>query len=241
MKKSIYPQLALILTGFLLLGLLACQPKSSAPEAATEGASGEAAQPGGEQARTGGTARSAAAPRQSALAPKPAPIEIPADTVLQVRLDQGLDTSRDNSGEKFTATLETPVEIGGKAVLPKGTKFNGHVLTAQSSGRLRGRGYLTVTLDSFELDGVTHDIETTTHSWATDSHKKRNTALIGGGSAVGAIIGGIAGGGKGALIGAGAGAAAGTAGAAATGQKSVRVGAETPVGFKLKAPVIVKM
>ena len=49
---------------------------------------------------------------------------------------------------------------------------------------------------------------------------------IGGGTALGALIGGIAGGGKGAAIGAGAGGAAGTGVAAATGKEEAIIPAE---------------
>jgi hypothetical protein len=169
---------------------------------------------------------------------RPAPrIELPAGTVLQVRLDQTLDTERHRAGDTFTATLEEPAMAGGTVVIPKGTQFKGHVTGAKSSGRLQGRGYLAVTLDSFELNGETFKIDTSSQSRSTGSHKKRNIAMIGGGSGVGALIGGLAGGGKGAAIGAGAGAAAGTAGAAATGKKDVTVPAETLLRFTLQAPV----
>ena len=72
------------------------------------------------------------------------------------------------------------------------------------------------------------------------SHKKRNLALIGGGSGGGALIGALAGGGTGALIGAGAGAAAGAAGAYATGKKDIYLPAETLLTFRLDAPVKIK-
>jgi len=59
------------------------------------------------------------------------------------------------------------------------------------------------------------------------SHTKSNVTKIGGGSAAGALIGGLAGGGKGALIGTAAGAGAGTGVAAATGKEEAVVHAET--------------
>jgi hypothetical protein len=68
-------------------------------------------------------------------------------------------------------------------------------------------------------------------------HRRRNIALIGGGSGVGALIGGLAGGGTGALIGGGAGAAAGTAGAVVTGKKQTGLPAESLVVFHLRKPL----
>lgn len=201
------------------LGLASCQNKPPAAEVAKD------------------------SPDRRSLVEKVRPkteIDIPAGAILRVRLDQALDTERNRAGDKFTATLTEPVMVDGKVVVPKGTQFMGHVANAGSSGRLRGRGYLTLTLDSFELNGKTHEIDTSSQSRSTGSHKKRNLVLIGGGSGVGALIGGIAGGGAGAAIGAGAGAAAGTAGAALTGQKHVTVPAETFLRFTLQSPVRVK-
>jgi len=175
----------------------------------------------------------------------PPPVEryavIPAGTAVRVRLDQTLDTARNSSGDRFEATLASPVTVDGEVVIPAGTTFNGHVTTSQQSGRLKGRAYLGVTLDSFVLNGETYRLSTGTHTRASQAHKKRNTALIGGGAAAGALIGALAGGGKGAAIGAGAGAAAGTAGAAATGKLNVRLPAETALTFRLKAPVRVRV
>jgi hypothetical protein len=60
-----------------------------------------------------------------------------------------------------------------------------------------------------------------------ESHTKSNVTKIGGGTAVGALIGALAGGGKGAAIGAGIGAAGGTAVAAGTGKQPAEVQSET--------------
>jgi hypothetical protein len=167
-------------------------------------------------------------------------VTVPSGTQVRVRLAETLNTQRNRSGERFTATLDTPVTVNGTAVIPKGTNFAGHITSSSPSGRLKGRAVLGLTLDEFQLNGKTYSIRTTSTSRVSAAHKKRNLALIGGGAGLGAAIGGIAGGGKGALIGAGAGAAAGTAGAAATGQKNVAIPVETPLTFTLKTPVQIK-
>ena len=164
-------------------------------------------------------------------------VTIPARTRLHVRLDQTLDSRRSRAGESFTATLVEPIVVGAQTVVPKGTRFRGHVTASGASGRLKGRAVLAVRLDSFDLRGKTYKVETWTRRRVSAGHKKRNELLIGGGTALGAALGAVAGGGKGALIGAGAGAAAGTAGAAATGEKNVGFPAETPLTFSLRTPV----
>jgi hypothetical protein len=164
-------------------------------------------------------------------------VTIPGGTALRVRLAHALSTARHRAGDRFTATLDAPISLEGATIVPKGTTFKGHVTSAGSSGRLRGRALLGLKLDSFELEGKTHRLATSEVSRTSDSHRRRNIGLIGGSSGAGAAIGAIAGGGKGALIGAGVGAAAGTAGAAATGTKHVALPAETVLVFELDAPV----
>lgn len=165
--------------------------------------------------------------------PDCAPAIIPVGTRLRVRMGQTLDTRRTRPGQRFVAYLAEPLMAGNRIVIPKGTTFTGHVVEAKSSGRLKGRAVLGVTLDSFSLSGATYPIATAADLRASRSHKKRNLEIIGGGSGAGAATGAVAGGGVGALIGAGAGAAAGTTGAIITGKKNVTIPAETSLSFTL--------
>ncbi len=157
--------------------------------------------------------------------------------MLEARLDQALSTEVNKPGDPFAASLAIPLDIGGREVLPRGTRLRGHVTTSRSSGRLEGRAALGITLDSIEYNGNIIPIATTLDTKTSAAHKKHNIEFIGGGSALGAVIGAIAGGGKGAAIGAAAGAGAGTAGAAATGKEQVRIPAETVFTFRLKNSV----
>ena len=168
------------------------------------------------------------------LAPK---ATIPFGTQLHVRVDESIDTRRNRAGDGFSATLSEPIQVDGQTMVPEGTGFSGHITTAAASGRLRGRAYIELKLDSFRLNGREYVVETSSVQRVSESHKKRNALLIAGGAGLGAAIGALAGGGKGALIGAGAGAGAGTAGAAATGRRQVGIGAETPLRFTLRASV----
>jgi hypothetical protein len=172
---------------------------------------------------------------------QPAAIEpavtVPTGTRLRVRLGRCLDTKYSRPGERFVAYLDVPVTSGDRVVLPKGTVFEGHVIEAKTSGRLKGRAYLGVTLDFFRLNGATYQIATNADFRRSKSHKKRNLAIIAGGSGTGATIGAVAGGGVGAIIGAGAGAAAGTTTAFITGRKNIRLPVETPLVFSLHQSV----
>jgi hypothetical protein len=164
---------------------------------------------------------------------------LPPGTRVRVRLAQTIDTKRDRAGDRFSATLDEPLVVGNRVAVPRGTPFEGHVVTSAESGRFKGRASLALRLDSFTLRGVTYDVNTNRPARVSKGHKKRNWLWIGGGSGGGAAIGAIAGGGAGALIGAGAGAAAGTVGAAFTGKRHVTLPVESPVTFALQAPVAV--
>ena len=170
-------------------------------------------------------------------APPRVPVVAPAGSVLRVRLDQTLDTERNRPGDRFTGVLDLPLLADGKEVLAKGTIIQGHVLYARPSGRLKGRAQLALTLDSIELAGSLVPLSTDSVVRVSGRHRKRNWALIGGGSGAGALTGGLVAGPVGAAVGAGSGAAAGVVGAAVSGKKQVSMPAETAVGFTLKGPL----
>lgn len=176
----------------------------------------------------------------AAEAPAPPPVTLNAGTSFRVRLQQTLDTRRNRAGDSFTASLDEPLVSGDRVIVPKGTMFKGHVTESKPSGRFKGRAMLALKLDSFTLNGETYDIRSTNVSRVSGSHKKRDLAMIGGGSGGGALIGAAAGGGVGALIGAGAGAAAGTVGTAITGKRQVKIPVETDVRFTLRSPLVLK-
>jgi len=217
---------------------------ASGPTVATASQPGDpaqATQPTGPASATAAeTADQSAQPDPAPVTGRPADLVIPARTRIRVRLGDSLTTKTSHPGERFVAYLDYPIISGDRVVVPAGTTFHGHVTEVRQSGRLRGRAYLGVTLDSFRLHDMTYRVVTAADVRASGSHKKRNIAIIGGGSGSGATIGALAGGGVGALIGAGAGAAAGTTSALITGRRTVKLPVETPLVFSLQKAVTVR-
>ncbi len=185
-------------------------------------------------------AGNSAANTRPSPAPAPAEVSIPAGTVLRVRLDHAVTAGVNRPGDRIRATLDEPVQVDGKILLPKGSELQGMVKESEKSGRLRGRAVLSLALDSVRAHGQVYKIATGTYRRVSGSHRRRNAVLMGGGSGTGALIGGLAGGGMGALIGAGAGAAAGTVGAAATGKRGIHIPAESVINFRLTAPLRIR-
>jgi hypothetical protein len=146
---------------------------------------------------------------------------------VKIRLVDRLDTASAQVGQTFSGTLEEPVRLTKKDVLPKGTLVKGTITDVVSSGRLKRPASITLRLN--QPASVAQELEPLHIDGK--SHATRNTGLIGGGALAGALLGGIAGGGKGALIGTAVGAGAGTGTAYATGKEEIVLKPETELIF----------
>lgn len=166
---------------------------------------------------------------------------LPEGTTVTVRLVESLGSKLSSPGQSFTATVAEPVTISGITVIARGADARGTVVDAKPLGKFKGGAALQVRLTSITMNGAEHSIESSVVSRSLKGKGKRTAVIAGGGTAVGALIGGLAGGGKGAAIGAIAGAGAGGAGSAFTGNKEIVLPAESALTFKLTAPLEVKL
>jgi hypothetical protein len=148
-------------------------------------------------------------------------------TEIKVRLLDRLNTGETQAGQTFSATIAVPVRSGGRTIFVKNAKVSGQVIEVVSSGRLKRPASISLELTQVGRTAV----HTEVLQIDGKSHAKRDTALIGGGAAVGAVLGAIAGGGKGAAIGTVVGAGAGTGTAYATGKQEIVLPAETELTF----------
>lgn len=165
--------------------------------------------------------------------PPPQKVTIPAGTQLTVRLNEPLDSEKNQVGDTFHGGLGAPIVIDAQTAIPTGTEVTGRVAAVQSAGRFAGSSLLTLELTSLSVNGKTYNVQTNQWSRQGKGEGKNTAVKAGGGAALGAIIGALAGGGRGAAIGAGAGGAAGTGVAATKKGEQIKLGPESTLNFQL--------
>jgi hypothetical protein len=163
-------------------------------------------------------------------------VSVPAGTRILIRMIDSIDSSKQKAGYRFTATLETNLQVDNVVVAPRGTTVYGRLASAQSAGRMSGSSQLTLELTDIMINGTAYPLLTSTYEIKGQGEGKKTARKVVGGAGLGALIGGIAGGGKGAAIGAGAGAATGTAVAAAKKGEQLSIPSETLLEFRLQQP-----
>jgi hypothetical protein len=164
---------------------------------------------------------------------------IPAGTQFTVRLNDPLDSERNQIGDTFHGSLSAPIVINGETVIPSGADVVGRVADVKSAGRFAGNSVLTLELTSVSMNGRTYNIQTNQWSRAGKGEGKNTATKVGVGTAAGAVLGGIIGGGKGAAIGAATGAGAGTGVAASRKGEQIKLAPEAVLNFQIINPLTV--
>jgi hypothetical protein len=163
-------------------------------------------------------------------------INIPAGTRILIRMIDSIDSTKQKAGYRFTASLETNLQVDNLVVAPRGTTVYGRLTSAESAGRMSGSSELTLELTDIVINGTAYPLLTSTYEMKGQGEGKKTAKKVVGGAGLGALIGGIAGGGKGAGIGALAGAGAGTAVAATKKGQQLTIPSETLLEFRLQQP-----
>jgi hypothetical protein len=161
-------------------------------------------------------------------------VSIPAGTSILVRMIDGVDSSKNQVGDPFHASLETDLYVSGVFIARKGSDVYGRLSNAQEAGKFSGTSELQLELTRIVIDGRDYPLATGDYYLKGQSRGADTAKKVGGGAVLGAIIGAIAGGGKGAAIGAGAGSAAGATVQVLTKGEQVKVPSETLLEFRLR-------
>jgi hypothetical protein len=163
-------------------------------------------------------------------------VTVPAGTRILIRMVNSVDSSKQQVGYRFTANLETNLQVDDLVVAPRGSTVYGRLANAKSAGNMSGGAELTLELTDIVVKGTAYPLLTSSYQVASQGQGSKTAKRVVGGTGLGALVGGLAGGGKGAAIGAAAGAAAGTTVSAASKGKQVSVPSESLLEFRLEQP-----
>ncbi len=96
---------------------------------------------------------SAIAPTQPQLQPRASITEtvLPVATVLRLKLERPVSTATARRGEKFFATLTSPVVVDGRTIIPSGTSVTCRVDGAHGGRRIGGKPWLAIRAVSVQL------------------------------------------------------------------------------------------
>jgi len=160
-------------------------------------------------------------------------VTVPAGTSLLVRMIDTVDSSKNPVGSRFTASLETNLQVAGVVVAPAGTRIYGRLAQSKEAGRAGGKSELQLELTDIVINGNSYPVLSSDYTVQGSNSGKRTARRVFGGAGLGAAIGAIAGNaGKGAAIG----AVVGTTAAVAQKGEKVTVPSETLLEFRLQQP-----
>lgn len=166
-------------------------------------------------------------------------VTVPAGTHISVRTIDAIDSTQNQIGDRFQASLEEPIVVDGREVLAKGGDVYGRLTESKTTGTFAGKSQLRVELTGLVVNGRTIPIVTGEYELSGKSKTASTAKRTIGGAAVGSIIGAIAGGGKGAAIGAGVGGGVGAGSETITKGDQVKIPSETLLDFTLQQEVSV--
>ena len=161
---------------------------------------------------------------------------IPSGTEIAVRTNEAIDSKTAAVGQKFSALIDQDVlDSSGSVAIAKGSAAE-LVIRKATGGSVTTSSDLVLDIESVTLAGTRYVVSTADMQETGRQGlgaNKRTVEMVGGGAALGTLIGAIAGKGKGAAIGAAIGAAGGAGAQVLTKGKEISVPAETILRFKL--------
>lgn len=160
--------------------------------------------------------------------------QLQAGTLFRVSMDNGINSKAASVNDTFTATLAEPIVVRETVVLPVGTIIEGRVTRVKRASFGGRNGAMEVAFQTLRFaNGERRDIEgILVDELRMPTSPATNILAIGGGTAVGGIVGAVSKVENGALLGAGIGAGAGTA--VAFLRKGKDVGIKTDAKFQVK-------
>jgi hypothetical protein len=165
---------------------------------------------------------------------QPADVNIPAGSQLAILINQRISVKTTPAGAHFDGQVaEAWADANGRVILPRGTPVSGVVDESHRRGHFKGSSILELRLTSLTLNGTQYPLETHDLTRTKKGKGKRSAAIIGGGTGLGMLVGGVATGGVGLVVGGLVGGGAGTAVSGLTGNRDLDIPSESVVRFRL--------
>jgi hypothetical protein len=118
----------------------------------------------GAEAKPSGQGDSLASPDKESAAEAKLPFQdpqnLPAGTLLTVRLKNSISADNPDSNDAFEAVVDQPVVSEGNKLIPPGAVVRGRVESARASHLKGDHGYVLLTLDSIQLAGSRVPVQT---------------------------------------------------------------------------------
>ncbi len=173
---------------------------------------------------------------------EPVRVEVPAGTLLTLRLADQVSSQTSQPGESFRATVAQPIRVDGQVAIPAGASVLGRVTEVRPLRKIGGRAHLAVRFDSVELPSGESAPISAGFSRTGKSETGKDAATIAGGALAGAILGHqVEDGNKGKVVGGLVGAGVGTAIAANTKGETITLPAGATLTVTLQAPTTVEL
>jgi hypothetical protein len=232
---------------FALLSVAACSGKRGPQVASTDSVSRDLQlAPADSQHPLNDRPSAARGPAGRDIPPPAASRSLTAGTSIRATMRESINSRHDKAGNTVTARVASDVtDARGDVVIPAGSTVEMTVTDlAPATSKSQADGRLAVRVNSVTINGRVYPVSAEVRSLPHRLQGRGVTAgeaeKVGGGTAIGAVLGRVLGGNaKGAVIGGAVGAAGGTAVAIQTASRDVIVPAGTTVTIALTGGLVV--
>jgi hypothetical protein len=161
--------------------------------------------------------------------------ELPSGTKIRVQMDNEVNSKVSSVNDTFTMKISEPLKVRETVVLPIGTIIEGRVTEVRRASMGRKNGSLSLSFEVLRLaSGEKREIKgVLVNQLTAESSQAANILTVAGGTALGAVFGGVSKAENGVLLGAAIGTGAGAGVAFLRKGKDVRIKAEEEFEIEL--------
>ncbi len=172
--------------------------------------------------------------------PRSVMVTVASGTPMYVIMMQTIDSHHTELGTRFSGILVKDIVLqNGAIAIPRGAQVMGTVIDARGPGHIKGRPQLALQLNGLNVANTHYRMSS--YVWARGGPGKggQSAANIGGGAAMGALVGGAFGGGPAALLGGLLGGLGGAGISSLSSGPRIIIPSESVLTFYLNAPLTV--